>query len=60
MTHVVWVCSPFMVATAKGSGNPKSRFLIHETAEKARGKGRVGIGYHTENISFVETIGGDD
>lgn len=50
MTVVVFVCSPFNVATAKGSGKPTSRQRQPSIRE----------GSHTEDITLVETIGGND
>lgn len=52
MTLVVRVCSPFMVATAKGSGNPEKWSIA--------GRWAVGGGRLTEDIAFVQAIGGDD
>jgi hypothetical protein len=50
-TVVVLVCSPLTVATAKGSGKP-------ETVRGGLGAGIRNL--HTKDISFVESIGGND
>lgn len=55
-TCVVFVCSPLMVATAKGSGNPADGVSTSATTTRHRGRTQL----HTEDISLVETIGGDD
>jgi hypothetical protein len=52
MTPVVFVCSPLMVATAKGSGNPAG-WLV----EGVRRQARMEL---TEDVSLVEAVGGDD
>lgn len=52
MTLVVRVCSPLIVATAKGSGKPASRgerYVRWGTAQ-----------VRTEDITLVEAVGGDD
>lgn len=53
-TAVVCVCSPLIVATAKGSGKPV-KGSVTVVALKA-----VGYGEHTENIALIKAIGGDD
>jgi hypothetical protein len=48
ITAVVLVCSPLMVATANGSGNPRDRTLaLYPTNSK---------GELTEYIPFIQTI----
>jgi hypothetical protein len=56
MTLVVLVCSPLIVATAKGSGKPGHIMLALVSAYPHAGNMRP----LTEDISLVETIGGDD
>lgn len=61
LTVVVLVCSPLMVATAKGSGKPDvvSEMQAGKWKRKAlvsKQEGRT----HTKDISLVQTIGGDD
>ena len=51
MTLVVRVCSPLIVATAKGSGKPGR-------CERGLAGGRHQV--RTEDIALVEAIGGDD
>ena len=53
MTEVVRVCSPPMVATANGSGNPaiRSTPVLYNRVKEPR---------LTEDITFVETVGRDD
>ena len=53
MTDVVRVCSPEMVATAKGSGKPKLRSVPLQ-GSSSRSIPR------TEDIAFVEAVGGND
>lgn len=53
MTEVVLVCSPPSVATANGSGKPRE--TIHKLAFLSTAVDEE----HTEDITFVETIGGD-
>ena len=55
MTLVVLVCSPFIVATAKGSGNPEGRTSARHVLSGAWDRGA-----HTKDIAFVETVGGDN
>lgn len=54
MTPVVFVCSPLMVATAKGSGKPTGR-SVDFVRRQAGSRGEL-----TEDISLVEAVGGDD
>lgn len=55
MTPVVFVCSPLMVATAKGSGNPAEQCQSMAAGTSGRRRGAL-----TEDISLVEAVGGDD
>ena len=55
MTLVVRVCSPLIVATAKGSGNPAATSV----SDKDR-RGVYIMGIRTEHIALVEAIGGND
>ena len=52
MTDVVRVCSPLIVATAKGSGNP--------TTQSLAGDAVAGWSLRTKDIAFVEPIRGND
>jgi hypothetical protein len=73
MTPVVFVCSPLMVATAKGSGNPvkqQSQRWLDSATPTTAGTGRYelddrygldgGRRQLTKDISLVEPVGGDD
>ena len=55
MTAVVLVCSPFTVATAKGSGKPKWNY-----EHIAKGCGEVERVHLTKDVALVESIGGDN
>jgi hypothetical protein len=56
MTPVVLVCSPLMVATANGSGNPK-RCTISMRSPRTLDLATVS---RTEDIPFVQPICGND
>ncbi len=50
MTDVVLVCSPPMVATAKGSGNPSITGYQSSITDES------GLGVLTEEITLVQSI----
>ena len=53
ITDVVLVCSPPIVATAKGSGNPARQMLVIEASARFKSD-------FTKDITLVEAVGGDD